>query len=110
MVRRLILHKGIGGVEGGSIGIHEQLTVQFVGAGLGQYLDTSITRGVILSGEGILVDDDGADRRLGRQLAAAEAIDEDLASAGARSGTRQRRELVRQFVRVVGKGVEVLAR
>ncbi len=110
MVRRLILHEGIGGVEDGSIGIHEQLTVQLVGAGLGQDLNPAVTRTVILGGEGILVDDDGADRRLGRQLSAGKAVDVDLAPAGTRSGTRQRGEFVRQFVRVVGKGVEVLAR
>ena len=36
MVRRLILREGIGGVESRSTGIHKQLAVQFVGAGLGQ--------------------------------------------------------------------------
>ena len=66
MVGRLIERKGIGGVKDRSAGIHEDLAVQFVGARLGQYLDPAITRRVIVGGNGILVNNDGADRRLGR--------------------------------------------
>src|SRR6202012_1999207 len=77
MVRRLILRERIGGVKSRRAGIHKQLTMQFVCAGLGQYLDTPIAGSVILGGEGVLVDDDGTDRRLGRQLPSGQPLNKN---------------------------------
>ena len=94
VVRRLVQRKRIRRIKSRSTGIHKHLAVQLVCARLGQYLDPPITRLVILSREWILVDDDGANRRLGWQLPAGEPIDVDLAPARARSRTGQRSQFI----------------
>ena len=64
---------------------------------------------VVFGREGILVDADFADGFLGRKLAAAEAIDIDLAAVGAGAGSGQRLQRVGQIVGIVGQRGQVFA-
>ena len=51
--------------------------MKFIGAGLGENLDSTETQFVVFRREGILVDADLANRILRRQLATAESVNVD---------------------------------
>ncbi len=99
----------VAGVEGLVVALDEELAVQLVGAGLGENLDAPVAQPVELGGKGILVDANLADRRLGRKLPAAEAVDINLPAVRSSRGSGQRRQLVGQFIGIVGERVQVLA-
>ena len=99
----------IAGIEGFIVALDECLPVQLIGSRLGENLDAPIAQPVEFSRKGILVDANLANRRLGRKLPAAEAVDVDLAAVGSGRGSGQRRQLVRQFIRIVGERVQIRA-
>jgi hypothetical protein len=82
---------------------------QAVGPGLGEDLDAPEPQPVVLGGKGVRVEADLADRLLGRHAPAGEAVDEELAAAGAGGGTGQGLQRFRQVVGVVGQRLEVVA-
>ena len=86
------------------------LAVEVVAAGLGEDLDSAHADAVVLRGEGILVDADFADRGLGGQAAAGEAIDVDLAAVGSGAGTGESGKIGRQIVGIVGRARPGLCR
>ncbi len=81
--------------------------MQSVGSGFGENLDAPVADAVELRRKRILIDADLADRRLGRQLPASKAVDINLSAVRSSRGAGQSRQLVLQFVRIVGKGFEV---
>src|SRR5450432_4199664 len=76
--RRLGRRKRIAGVKRAAIGLVKDRAMQFIGAGFGKDLDTAETNAIELRREGIGVHADLADGILGRQLAVAEAVHENL--------------------------------
>jgi hypothetical protein len=103
------IEEGVLGVERGVVACDLHLAVEFVGTGLGEDLDAAIAEAVVLRGEGILIDADFADGGFGRELAAGESIDVNLAAIGTCGGAGERGELVLQFVGIVGERVEIFA-
>ena len=99
----------VAGVEETVISHPEGPSVQYIGSRFGENLDASVADMVEFGGKGILVDANLADGRLGRERAASEAVDVNLAAV--RSGCRpsQRRQFVRQLIRIVRQRVQVLA-
>ena len=79
------------------------------GAGLGENLNATIAQAIKLGGEGVLIDDDFANRGFGRNLSAGKAVNVDLAAIGAGGRTGESLEFAGQFVRIVGKRVKILA-
>ena len=65
------------------------------------------TRAIELGGKRIRIDADFADRTLRRQLAAAEAVDEELRSVGSGRRTGQRFQIRLQIVWIVRQRIEV---
>src|SRR5579862_4034195 len=78
--RGLLLRVRISRIPEAVAEIVESGTVKLVGPRLGEYFDAAVAELVVLRRERILIDADFADGLLRRQLAAAETIDEDLAS------------------------------
>jgi len=79
------------------------------GSRLGENFDASESQAVIFGGKRILVNADFADGFFRRQLTATEAIDVKLASTRTGAGTGERLQGVREIVRIVGQGFQVLA-
>ena len=91
-----------------AVAVHKhERAAQLVGAGLGQNLDSAETEPVVLGGKRVLVDANLADGFLGRQLAAAEPIDVDLAAVGAGAGTGQGLERIGQVVGIVRQRFQI---
>ncbi len=80
-----------------------------VGTRLGEDLDAAIAQLVVFRREGILIDANLTNRRLGRNLAAGETIDVNLAAVGADRRTGKSLQVGGQIVRIVGQGIEVFA-
>jgi len=80
--------KRIAGIESLVVALDKGLPVQLVGSGLGKNFDAPIAQAVELRREGVLIDANLANRRLGRQLPAAEAVDVDLPAVGSCRGPR----------------------
>ena len=68
--------------------LKKSLTSNLVTAGPGEDFNTPEARTVILGGERVGIEADLANGRLRGELAAGEAVNEDLAAAGPRAGTR----------------------
>jgi len=79
-----------------------------VAAGLGEDLDAAGAERVVLGREGVGVDPNFADRLFRRKLAAAEAIDEDLAAIRTRRWSGQRLQVGRKIIRVVGERLQIV--
>jgi len=69
----------VAGIEALVVAHGEELAVQLVGAGLGEDFDAPVAEAVKLRRVGVLIDADLADRRLGRQIPAREAVNVNLA-------------------------------
>jgi hypothetical protein len=78
-------------------------------AGLGEDLDASEAEAVVLGREGVLVDADLSDRFFGRQVAAAESVNEDLAAVGPCGGPGQGLKGIGEIVRIIRQRSEVVA-
>src|SRR5689334_19334923 len=83
--------------------------MELVHARLGEDFHPTISKTVELRRERILIHADLADRVLWRQLSVGEAVDINLSAVwtGRRSGKRL--EIRRQFVRIIGESIKVLA-
>src|ERR1019366_51115 len=92
--RRLLLRVGIPRIEDVVAEVEEGLAMQLIRAGLGEDLDAAVAQLGELGRERILVDAHFADRVLGRELTAAESVDEDLAAFRAGGGSGQRLQIV----------------
>ena len=80
--------------------------MEFLRAGLGDDLDAAVSDAVEFGGEGILVDAHFEDGGLGRNLAALESVDVDLAAVGSCGGAGECLQLILEFVGIVGERVE----
>jgi hypothetical protein len=76
-------------------------------AGLREDFDPAISQLVVLRRERILIDANFTDGLLGRQLPAAESIDEDGSAIGTGGGTGKRLQIRREIIRIVRQGIEV---
>src|SRR5580698_8699997 len=83
----------IGRVEGGIVTVSEELSMKFVGAGLGEDFDAAVAELVVFGGERVLVDANLADRRLRRELAGGESVDIHLAAVRSGGGSGKRFEI-----------------
>src|SRR5208337_2882467 len=110
MIAGLFGGEGVPRVEVRGIPIHEDLAVVLAHSGLGGDLDAAIAELVVFRREGILVDPDLENRGLGRELAASEAVNIDLASVRPCRGSSQRLQLGLQFIGVIGERLELLSR
>src|SRR5581483_5465708 len=86
IVERRLAYDRVAGVEGRCGSEASEVSLELLRAGLGDDLDAAIADAVELSRKGILVDADFKDGGFGRDLAAFEAIDIDLAAAGTGCG------------------------
>src|SRR6185312_482775 len=97
----------VGGVERFGVALGAERAVELVGAGLGEDLDAAVTELVVLRRERVLVDADFADRRLGRKLAAGEAVDVNLSAVGACGWAGESGKLRGKFIGIVRQRLEV---
>ena len=97
------------GVEGGKIARRKDVPCNRAGAGLGENLNATIAQAIKLGGEGVLIDDDFANRGFGRNLSAGKAVNVDLAAIGAGGRTGESLQFAGQFVGIVGERVKILA-
>ena len=106
---RLVGGQGVARVEDAVAVVQTQSAAVFVGTRLGQDFDAPETQPVEFRGKRIGVDADFANRFLGGQLAAAEAVDVDLSAV--RPGARpcQGLQRVRQVVGIVRQRLQVFA-
>src|SRR5208283_1980603 len=74
VIARLFCHERIERVEGRRVAIHHNLAVYLVCSRFGKDLDPSVTELVVLCGEGILVDTNFPDGRLGRELSGGKSV------------------------------------
>src|SRR5262245_3581145 len=70
-------------VESVAVAVNHELSVEFVGAGLGEDFDAAVAELVVLRGKRILIDADFTDGRLRGKLARGEAVNVDLSAIGA---------------------------
>ena len=82
------------------------LSLELVGAGLGEDLDPAETNLIEFGREGILINAYLPDRFLRRKPAARKAIDKDLSSARSGGRTSQSLQVREQVVRIVGQSVD----
>ena len=80
-----------------------------IGAGLSENFDAAIAELVVFGGEGILIDANFANGGFGRKLAPGEAVNIDLTTVGTGSRTRERLQIVLEFVGIVGEGFQIFA-
>ena len=78
-------------------------------ARFGEDLDAAVAELVIFCGEGVLIDADLTDGFLGRDLAAAEAVNENGASVRTGGWAGEGLKVGLKVIGVVGKGVEIFA-
>ena len=78
-------------------------------ARLRENLDSTVTQLVVFRGKGILVNADFANGSLRRELSARKTVNIDLTAVGPGGRAGQRLQVLLQFVRIVGKSVEVLS-
>jgi hypothetical protein len=81
--------------------------VQRIGSRLGKNLDSPVTDTVEFGGEGILVDANLADGRLGRQRPAGKSVNVNLPAVGTGRGSGQSRQFVGKLVGIVGESIQV---
>ena len=105
-VTGLACKERIGGAERGVGPPAANAAGKFLGAGLGDDFDAAIAHAIELGGERILIHADFEDVGFGRNLAAFEAVDIDLAAIGAGSWPSQRLQLVFKLRGVVGECVD----
>ena len=106
---RLVGGDGVAGIEHAFAVVESEGAANLVAARLGENLDAPEAELVVFGGEGVLIDADFADGFLGRQLAAAEAIDVDGAAIWPRAGAGERLQGVGEIVGIVGKGGQIFA-
>ena len=100
--------KGFPVLKRAVIPLDEELTMQLVGAGLGEDLDTPISKFVEFRREWILIDTNLANGRLGRKLSAAESVDVYLAAIGASRRPGKCRKFIRQLIRIIRQRIQIL--
>ena len=100
---RRLLQQRIPGVQELIVVLRQKITVKLVATRLGENVDASKPRTIVLRRKRIGVDADLADRRLRRQVAAGKAVDVDLSTHRPRCGAGERFQLLREFVGIVGK-------
>jgi hypothetical protein len=83
--------------------------MEFVRSRLREDLDPSVAERVVLRGERVGIDSDFADRFLRGKLATRKAVYEELAAVGAGGRPRERLEIGGKVVRVVRKGLQIIA-
>src|SRR5208337_1177941 len=91
------------------IAVHQELTMELIGAGLGENFDSSVSQLVVFGGERVLVDANLADRRLGRKLACRKSVDVNLSAVRPGRGTSQCLQLRLQLIGIVRQCVEIFA-
>ena len=103
----MTLVNGFFGVERVVVAHEEGAPMQRVGSRLGEYLDASVAELVELRGKRILVDANLTDGGFGRQLAAGESVDVNLAAVGSGRWAGQGRQFVGELVGIVGERIEI---
>ncbi len=106
---RLVGGDGVAGIEDTVAVVEPDAAANLIGARLGEDLDAAEAEFVVLGGEGILIDADFADGFLGRQLAAAEAIDINGAAVGSGAGPGERLQGIGEIVGIVGERGQIFA-
>src|SRR4051812_39510737 len=84
-------------------------SVKLIRSGFGQDLHPTVTKLVVFRRKRILVDPDLTDRIFGGQLAAAEAIYVDFASARSCGWTRKSLQIGRKVLRIVRQRLQILS-
>src|SRR5690242_7402269 len=83
-------------------------SLQLVSARLRENFDPAKAEFVVFRRKRILIDPDFPDRFLARQLASAEAVNENLVSGGAGGWSCKRLEIGREILGVVGQRLEIV--
>ena len=81
--------------------------MKLVCAGLGEDFDAAVAELVVLGRKRILVDADLADRFLRGELASAESIDEDCATAGSGRRAGERQQVRLEILGIVGQRLQI---
>ncbi len=84
--------------------------MKLVCARLGKDFNSAIAELVVLRGKWVLIDPDFTNGRLGRKLAGGKTIDVHLPSVGSGGGPGESFEIGLQLIRIVGQGLQFLAR
>lgn len=108
VIRWLRAGVGIARVEAVVVAAELEVAVELVAARFGEDLDAAQAERIILCREGILVDTNFADGRLGRKAAAGEAVDVDLRGMPAFASSHSEK-LFLQVIIAGGEHVEIAA-
>src|SRR5260370_29289791 len=105
LIGRLGWRERVSGIEYVVAIFEERAPAILVRAGLGEDLDASVAQLVVLGGERVLIDAHFANRFLGREPPAGEAVDVNLSAVGTGAGARQGLQIGSQIVWIVGGNV-----